>query len=178
MDFKFDYKAGTLGYTIQNTLFSDLYRKKSMFIKSKAYNKYFNKGIPPIEISLLVEKLYNLGYFPEIMEITSWKHLDADKNLIEKLFLLNKFEEINILIWKREYNWVLTNEHFKKVIEAKESDLILYFLKISDCRIELNNHSIQKIIVSNYIANGNTMYYGAEMLGYIYKTRWNNKLTK
>jgi hypothetical protein len=149
-----------------------------MFINSKAYNKYFNKGVPPIMISELVEKLENLGYISEILEITNWRNLDADSQLIEKLFTLNKFEEINILIWKREYTWILTKDHFKKVIEAKECDLILYFLKINHCRVELNDHGIQKTIVSNYIANGNTMYYGAEMLGYIYKTRWDNKLTK
>lgn len=149
-----------------------------MFINSKAYNKYFNKGEPPIKVSELIGRLDTLGFHTEILEITNWKYLDADDGLIEKLFSLNKFEEINILIWKKEYNWVLTKEHFKKVIEATECDLILFFLKISHCRVELNDHDIQKIIVNNYIANGNTMYYGAEMLGYIYKTRWDNKLTK
>lgn len=147
-------------------------------IKSKEYNKYFNRGEPPIMISKLVEMLDSLKYTSEIMEITSWKYLDADKELIEKLFLLNKFEEINILLWKKEYNWDLKKEHFKKVIEANECDLILYFLKISHCRVELNDHKIQKMIVSNYISKGNTMYYAAEMVGYIYKTRWDNNLTK
>jgi len=64
------------------------------------------------------------------------------------------------------------------VIEQEQIDLILYFIKIRECRVILDEYSIQSTIVENYMKFGSKMYYGAEMLIYIYKLNWNNDLTK
>jgi hypothetical protein len=64
---------------------------------------------------------------------------------------------------------------FKIVIDNEELELIIYFLRIKDCRVILEDHAIQKKIIEKYIRFGHKFYYGAEMLSYIYKIVWNNR---
>lgn len=47
-----------------------------------------------------------------------------------------------------------------------------------ECRVILEEFEIQETIVEKYMKYGSKMYYGAEMLLYIYKLNWNNDLTK
>ena len=105
--------------------------------------------------------------------------MEHDQNLLSVLFQKNCFEEISNLIWKKKiYNWNFTKEHFKFIIEQEQIDLILYFVKIRDCRVILEDYGIQNRIVNKYMKYGSKIYYGAEMLIYVYKLNWNNDLTK
>ncbi len=75
-------------------------------------------------------------------------------------------------------SWSFTKDQFKIVIKLEQIDLILYFLKMRECRVVLEEFEVQEIIVEKYMKYGSKMYYGAEMLLFIYKSNWNNDLTK
>ncbi len=143
-------------------------------------NKGFNNGNIPFSLSMLVEKFSDARNKQAINEILDWKHLEKDNQLLEKLFQKKCFDEISNLIFKKKLinKWNINQNQFKLVIEHEEFDLILFFLKIKHCRKLLDEHSIQSKIVNKYIKMGSRLYYGAEMLSYVYKLSWNNELTK
>lgn len=97
---------------------------------------------------------------------------------METLFNHSCFDEISILIYRKPGYWKFTTEQFRSVINKKELSLILEFLKIRECRVLLDQPEIQEKIVYEYMVHGNTIYYGIEMLNFIYKTNWSMHLTK
>ena len=78
--------------------------------------------------------------------------------------------------WQQER--LIKPEYFRTVIYQKECELILFFLQKSKCRFILIEPCIQEFIIKEYIPNGEHLYYGAEMLMYIYKNKWKGELTK
>lgn len=143
-------------------------------------NKRFNNGNIPFTLSVLVEKFSESKNKQAINEILNWRFLEKDDQLLEKLFLKKCFDEISALLFKKKMmnKWNLNPNQFKIVIEHEEFDLILFFLKIKHCRKILDEHTIQSVIVKKYIKYGSKLYYGAEMLSYVYKLSWDNELTK
>jgi hypothetical protein len=115
-----------------------------------------------------------------INEIMKWKYLEFDKDLIEVLFKEELYDEVYNLIWNRKNIAIkFTKDQFREVIKNGEQlDLILYFLRIHDCRVILDEPEVQKSIVNNYMKTGNKLYYGAEMLVAVYKSTWQQGLTK
>ncbi len=148
--------------------------------QSFSVNKDFNNGLLPFTLSTLVDKLEKQKLSEQIRHVLDWKFIDKDSELLQRLFDHRRFDEISLLIFKHKkgIKWNLTREMFKIVIDNEELELIIYFLRIKDCRVILEDHSIQKKIVEKYIKFGHKFYYGAEMLSYIYKIVWNNELTK
>jgi len=72
--------------------------------------------------------------------------------LLNCLFQLERFEEIALLIHKyKQDTWHFSNDQFIKVIKKNELELILFFLKIRECRNVLDEYDIQLIIVKEYI---------------------------
>jgi hypothetical protein len=139
----------------------------------------FNGGIQVFTISELVIKFKEKGNMSFINKmITEWANLHQDQELLNTLFNQHCFNQISFIIWRMPSFWSFTEAHFKKVIEYEQLELILHFLQLRDCLTVLNNVQIQKTIVDNYMLYGNKMYYGAEMLVYIYKANWDEKLTK
>ena len=63
----------------------------------------------------------------------------------------------------------MKEEYFKAVIQKKETELILYFLRNRSLNNVLNDYSLQEFIVNEYTVYGDKLYYAAEMLIYIYK---------
>ena len=98
--------------------------------------------------------------------------------LLNTLFNVGCFDEISILLYRKPNHWPLLKEQFEKVIIGERLDLIIYFIKIRECRVVLDYPEIQKIIASKYMKEGNKIYYGAEMLNYIYKTNWDMKYSE
>jgi hypothetical protein len=129
---------------------------------------------------MLVDKFSDAKNKQAINEVLNWKYLEKDKQLLEKLFQKKCFDEIANLIFKKKIVniWNLNEIQFKIVVEHEEYDLIIFFLKIKHCRKLLNEHVIQSLIVNKYIKCGSKLYYGAEMLSYVYKLSWNYELTK
>lgn len=122
-----------------------------------------------------------------IIEILKWKYLEFDKNLFTILFREELYDEVYNLIWNRknlELNF--NKDQFREVIKNGEQlDLILYFLKITECKVILDEQDVQKSIVKNYmkyiilkLRSGKKVYYGAEMLVCIYRTSWHQNFTK
>ena len=132
------------------------FNKKTMLTTSKqsfSANKLFNEGILPFCVSSLVEKFEKNKCSKNIKELLEWKFIDKDKDLLQKLFDYKCFEEITLLIYKykKKFKWSLTREMFKTIILKEELDLLIFFIKIKDCRIILEDQSIQKLIIDKYI---------------------------
>ena len=160
---------------------SDLNGKKfKVFGHSFGINQHFNGGIIPFTLSNLVDKFSDNKNFHAIKELLNWKYLEKDVDLMQKLFDKKCFDEVSFLIYKKKYTnkWKITKEQFLVVIENEELDLILFFLKIRHCRVILEDHSVQKLIVEKYMKCGSKMYYGVEMLSYIYSKSWDSNLIK
>ena len=111
-------------------------------------------------------------------KLLTWKNIEKDYSFIDSLFQNNCFEQIGILLTKWPHERLSKPDYFRTVIFQGECELILFFLKRSDCRYILTEPSIQEIIVKEYISSGEKLYYGAEMLLYIYKNKWRGELTK
>lgn len=156
--------------------------KRSIFIHQiqKASTGNFNKGAPLFFIGKdLVPRLKNKDdkiFLNRI--INEWKYIEYDEELLNNLFENLCFDEISTLIWKKRLPWNFTKEHFKLAIEHDQFELILHFIRLRDCRSVLNEKPYQKKIVDQYMKFGNKMFYGAEMLVYIYQSQWDYGLTK
>jgi len=84
--------------------------------------------------------------------MNNWDHLETEKGLLNCLFAMERFEEIALLIHKyKPDTWRFSNEQFLKVIRKHELELILFFLKIWECRRILDELEVQIIIVKRYI---------------------------
>ena len=113
-----------------------------------------------------------------INEITKWKNIMKDETFLSSLFNNNCFETLCLLIEKWPNEFFLNKNYFKISIEKQQKELILFFLKFRECREILIENSIQKFIVDNYLDNGEFLYYGSELLSYIYPNNWNIEITK
>ena len=82
--------------------------------------------------------------------------MEFDNELVPVLFKEELYNEVYSLIWNvKEIQLNFTKEHFREVIKNGEQlDLIIYFLKLPDCRIILDESVVQKDIVDIYM-----MYY-------------------
>ena len=147
---------------------------------SLGINKNFNNGNIPFSLTFLIDKFTETDKKEDIKYVIFWRFIEKDENFLEKLFEKKCFDEISTLIYKKNFinKWKLNKEQFKIVIEQEEFDLILFFLSVKSCIIILQDSRIQAFIVRRYIKSGSKLYYGAEMLSYIYKLSWNSELTK
>ena len=104
--------------------------------------------------------------------ISTWKFLDQDNELFNSLFKSGLYDEMNILIFRfpNHKNWHFTKPYFKTIIKSKVTNLILPCLKDEKCKEVLKENEIQQFIVSNYLIEGNLLYYGAEMINNISTT--------
>ena len=174
-------KSKSLIKTIKNKKFSKSINTINKTIFSNIDTvKFNNKSKLPFSISELIDILIDNNNTAGINEIiTTWKYIENDKDIIEKLFEKERFDEISHLIWKNKANkWEIYDNHFRVIIYKYQLELISYFLTLSQCRIILNEYSIQNYIVENYIQYGNKLYYAAIMLSCINIQSWNNNLTK
>ncbi len=83
-----------------------------------------------------------------------WKYLEYDKDLMSILFQEELYDEVYNLIWNSKKNLELNfnKDQFREVIKNGEQlDLILYFLKIPDCKVILDEPDVQRSIVKNYM---------------------------
>jgi hypothetical protein len=81
-----------------------------------------------------------------------WKYLQYDRKLITVLFQEELYDEVHNLIWNAKHTLDFNEDQFRIVIKNGEQlDLILYFLDITDCRVILDEPSVQKDIVDNYM---------------------------
>ena len=156
-------------------------KKSHIFTMFEASMKQtiFNKGNSVFMISDLIDKIYKIGNKELIVEIVLlWKFLDKDRNLLQALLNNKSYDEISILLYRYPYSthWKFTENNFKDIIENNGLDLILLCLHDVECRAILENTSIQDTIVSQYLSEGEKMYYGAEMLSYISKTSFDLSL--
>ena len=156
------------------------YKNRRIFHKNKTINKeneskFFNKGMKVFNISNLIEPKkkktpLNKNLITEI--ISSWKFLDQDNELFNSLFKSGLYDEMNILIYRfpNHKSWRFTKVYFKTIIKSKVINLILPCLKDEKCKEVLKETEIQQFIVSNYLTEGNLLYYGAEMINNISTT--------
>ena len=114
----------------------------------------------------------------KIRKIFEWKNVEQETSLLKSLFDNNLFEHICYFLRHWPYDKINKEEYFKKAIEFKQKELILFYLNKAEIRNILYNKKIQKIIVNEYIPNGELFYYGAECLSYIYRKKWDINLTK
>ena len=114
----------------------------------------------------------------KIRKIFEWKNVEQEASLLKSLFDNNLFEHICYFLRHWPHDKINKEEYFKKAIEFKQKELILFYLNKAEIRNILYNKKIQKIIVNEYIPNGELFYYGAECLSYIYKKKWDINLTK
>lgn len=140
----------------------------------------FNNGNLVFHLSDLIKKFaksipFNSTAIHDI--VSTWTYLEKDEKLLETLFDVRCFDEISTLIFRNPGVWKFTKNQFETLIEEGELDLILYYVKLRECRLILDDYENQKKIVNKYIKYGNRMYYGAEMLSYINKNNWNLNFT-
>lgn len=111
--------------------------------------------------------------------INTWKYLKEDKNLVNILFEHKLYDEILNLIWKQKtFTWELSESHFRQIINDKQLELMIHFLKFERFRNVLKNKNIQETIVNVYFSQGYTLYYGSIAISFIKFVNWNNNLTK
>jgi hypothetical protein len=156
-------------------------RRKTMFdFKfTNATNSNFNNGELLFTVSELVTKFAQMKHYKKnhVHEIISnWKLIEYDPEILKTLFENEYFDDFATLIRRFPDQWKFNTDHLKTAIYKGQLDLILFFLTKRECRAILNEESIQKVIVRDYM-EGNRMYYCAEMLGYITKTNWKTTLT-
>jgi hypothetical protein len=111
-------------------------------------------------------------------QIITWKNIEKDPTFIQSLFEFSCFDQISYVLNRFPQDQIARPEYFRKVITEKESELILFFIKKQNCRAVLSEPAIQELIVRQYISHGDLIYYGAEMLQYIYNNKWKGELTK
>ena len=152
-------------------------RSSESFKRVSFFNNNSPSRNPPFWLHDLIIYYKSINNHQSIKYICKWAYLDQDQDLLTTLFETNCFDQISVLIYNDMiYKWTFTKEQFKTVIEQSRLDLIVYFLNMRNCRIILDEPGIQKTIVQQYMRFGHKMYYGAEMLVYIYKINWNNEL--
>ena len=144
-------------------------------IKNKDESQFFNKGMKVFNISNLIEpKRKKISLSKNLITeiISTWKFLDQDNELFNSLFKSGLYDEMNILIFRfpNHKNWHFTKPYFKTIIKSKVTNLILPCLKDEKCKEVLKENEIQQFIVSNYLIEGNLLYYGAEMINNISTT--------
>ena len=167
--------------------------KSSRFSKrqSKFYSiKLFNLEAPPFKpnfsMNSIIKILIDNDKKPNkknssnsnINRILKWENIERDKTFIDTLFQYECFDQISVLISKWPGEKFANPEYFRKVIYKIQTELILFYLKRRECKLILTDHSLQEYIVKEYMSKGELLYYGAEMLTYIYKNQWNSELTK
>ena len=113
-----------------------------------------------------------------LSKIIYWKNIEKDPTFIDSLFQYNCFEQIGTLIYLWPEEFFMKEEYFKAVIQKKETELILYFLRNRSLNNVLNDYSLQEFIVNEYTVYGDKLYYAAEMFIYIYKDQWSRELTR
>ena len=156
-------------------------RAKYRNSRNSIKNIMFNIDISEI-INILIknhkeEKNSNELYY-KIRKIFEWKNIEQEASLLKCLFDNNFFQHICYFLKHWPPDKINKEEYFKKAIEFKQKELILFYLNKPEIRNILYNKKIQKIIVNEYIPNGELFYYGAECLSYIYKKKWDINLTK
>ncbi len=145
-----------------------------------------SKQIANIDINAIINILiknhkdnkYDKDLNNKIKKIFEWKNIEQQPLLLKSLFDNNCFEHICYFLKQWPEDKINQEEYFKKSIEHKQKELILFYLTKVEIRNLLYDKKIQKIIVSEYITNGELFYYGAECLSYIYKKKWDINLTK
>ena len=121
---------------------------------------------------------YDTDLNNKITKIFEWKNIEQETSLLKSLFDNNFFFHICYFLKHWPPEKINKEEYFKKAIEFKQKELILFYLNKPEMVNVLYNKKIQKIIVNEYIPNGELFYYGAECLSYIYKKKWDINLTK
>jgi hypothetical protein len=172
--FLFKRSSNNENYKIRNE------KNKSMLQVNFNLGNNFNNGNLVFELSYLIKQFSKVVPFNQapIHEIISnWNFIEKDRNLLATLFEVHCFDDISTLIYRIPGRWEFTKEQFSVLIEEGELDLILYYVRIRECRVILENPENQKKIINNYIRFGNKMYYGAEMLSYISRSNWNMNST-
>ena len=114
----------------------------------------------------------------ELSKMIFWKNIQNDPTLINSLFQYNCFEQISLLTSILPEDLFSKPDYFRTVIYKKVPELILYFVRKTECRHVLAESKIQEYIVKEYTKYGDKLYYAAEMLQYIYKNQWKRDLTK
>ena len=152
----------------------------------KKRTKNYNKNLCYIDISEIIniliknhkEDKYKNVLNNNIKKIFEWKNIEQESLLLKSLFDNNCFKHICFFLKHWPSDKINKEEYFKKAIIFKQKELILFYLNKPEMRSLLYNKKIQKIIVNEYITNGELFYYGAECLSYIYKKKWDINLTK
>ena len=155
-------------------------------IISRKKSKNYNKNLCYIDISEIIniliknhkEDKYSNVLNNNIKKIFEWKNIEQETSLLKSLFDNNCFQHICYFLKHWPSDKINQEEYFKKAIIFKQKELILFYLNKAEMRNLLHNKKIQKIIVNEYITNGELFYYGAECLSYIYKKKWDINLTK
>ena len=159
--------------------------------QSKFYSiKIFNMEAPPFKPKFSINSIIKILIDNDkkstkkntsnnnINKILKWDNIDRDKTFIDTLFQYECFEQISTLISIWPGDKFANPDYFKIVILKMQTELILFYLKRRDCRHILIDKTLQEFIVKEYMCKGDLLYYGAEMLTYIYKNQWNSELTK
>ena len=162
-------------------IYKDSFETGSKKIKRKITKEFVNIDINEI-ISILnknhKDNKHDKDLNNKIKKIFEWKNIEQQPLLLKSLFDNNCFEHICYFLKQWPEDQINKEEYFKKAIEYKQKELILFYLTKIEVRNILYDKKIQKIIVNEYITDGELFYYGAECLSYIYKKKWNSLLTK
>ena len=167
-------------------IYKDLDKKSSGIISKRKSKNNNNNNLCYIDISEIINVLiknhkddkYNNVLNNNIKKIFEWKNIEKETSLLKSLFDNNCFKHICFFLKHWPSDKINKVEYFKKAIIFKQKELILFYLNKPEMRNLLHNKKIQKIIVNEYITNGELFYYGAECLSYIYKKKWDINLTK
>ena len=151
-------------------------------IQTEFNPKFSISKVIDILVEIYKKKIENkdkkISTFSNLNKILTWKHINLDTTFVQSLFENNLFEQISIIINKWPWSYFSNQKYFETVIDGKNGELILHYLKKKDCLRVLTCEIYQKKIVEDFIAKGDKFYYGAEMLQYIYKNQWHKDLTK
>lgn len=167
-------------------LYNKRIQKETTENDTKRMRRNINKEYANIDISEIISILiknhkdnkYDKDLNNKIKKIFEWKNIEQQPLLLKSLFENNCFEHICYFLMQWPDDKINKEEYFKKSIEFKQKELILFYLTKVEIRNILYDKKIQRIIVSEYITNGELFYYGAECLSYIYKKKWDINLTK
>ena len=142
---------------------------KANFAINNVLKILMNKAKDPDSLARINSKLSKMIF---------WKDIQNDPTLINSLFQYNCFEQISLLTSILPEDLFSKPDYFRTVIYKKVPELIVYFVRKTECRHVLAESKIQEFIVKEYTKYGDKLYYAAEMLQYIYKNQWKRDLTK
>ena len=142
---------------------------KANFAINNVFKILMNKAKDPDSLARINSKLSKMIF---------WKDIQNDPTLINSLFQYNCFEQISLLTSILPEDLFSKPDYFRTVIYKKVPELIVYFVRKTECRHVLAESKIQEFIVKEYTKYGDKLYYAAEMLQYIYKNQWKRDLTK